>query len=78
MGKMEKINKQYSEVYEEKKTALTNKIILGPSTPHMRHCTFRPHTLQPIQIRIVLILSEEAASRGYEWWKLDYRNFGKS
>eukprot|EP00973_Karenia_brevis_P049122 6813088-Karenia_brevis.AAC.1 len=49
-GKPEKIFKPYSEVYDERKTKLLNKIIKKPQTDPIRAITFQQHSLVPIQI----------------------------
>eukprot|EP00973_Karenia_brevis_P020980 2885294-Karenia_brevis.AAC.1 len=50
IGKKEKIIKPFSEVYEDQKTKLLQKIIGAPPADPSRHCTFRANTIIPIQI----------------------------
>ena len=51
VGKREKLIKPYSKIYEEQKSKLLNKIINAPPDTPIRHCTFRPNSIEPIQIK---------------------------
>ena len=50
VGKQEKQYKTYSEVYEERKTKLLNKIILEPEDSPIKQVIFQPGTLKPTNI----------------------------